>query len=507
MDEKKIEKNFYIQKVSEESGRSYEDVEKEMLETRKVLGVKFQEFYNYHLWEKSITQKQIFARKIIRVRNKRNESLDIISTALDIPRKEVRNVMKAVNAKGIFTMHVNTYANFELFRYTDEELESVLHKFARRRDLKKSLREKIKAIDAGTCTYEEVEAELQELYDFYREMMSERMYRKIWDKLSISRPDLIEDKAYLKEVLIDIEVTKFLLEFSVAEYVSFHFVGTTFQQKREFLCDMERMKVILSMNDPAYFDYLDDKYQTYSLLKKYYRRKMLLVTSKEDYNKFKWFCFGKKAIVIKPYSESMGRGIRPVYLNGRKGLKKKFNALCKELDSFIVEDLIRPHETIRALNPDSVNTVRVITYFDGEKTIIHDTFMKVGKKGSFVDNGGAGGIFVSVNPETGMFKSDGCDEDGVVYPTHPDTGVRFQGYQLPDWQQARKLAMKLSTKVPGINYIGWDFTYTQKGKWVIVEGNAKTQFFGQQCTTGVGLRKSVMETVGYDPVTETRKTK
>lgn len=182
--------------------------------------------------------------------------------------------------------------------------------------------------------------------------------------------------------------------------------------------------------------------------------------------------------------------------------KKLFRGLRKEYDSFIVEELIQAHDTIRALNPDSVNTVRVITYFDGEKTIIHDTFMKVGKKGSFVDNGGAGGIFVSVNPETGVFKSAGCDENGIVYEKHPDTGITFNGYQLPDWQQARALAMELSTQVPGLNYIGWDFTYTKKKKWVIVEGNAKTQFFGQQCTTGVGLRKNVIETIQYKPEEE-----
>jgi len=197
----------------------------------------------------------------------------------------------------------------------------------------------------------------------------------------------------------------------------------------------------------------------------------------------------------------MGRGIKPI--EPKRGKKElQFKELLDEYGSFIVEELIQPHDAIRTLNPDSVNTVRVITYFDGEKTIIHDTFMKVGKKGSFVDNGGAGGIFVSVDPITGKFKSNGCDENGVIYETHPDTGVPFIGYQLPDWEQARALGMELSTKVPGLKYIGWDFTYTKKKKWIIVEGNAKTQFFGQQCTTGVGMRKNFIETVNYVPAEE-----
>ncbi|MBR3786073.1 MAG: hypothetical protein IKJ77_06695 [Firmicutes bacterium] len=505
MENKTKGKIDYIQLVSEKANREYADVEAEMIETRDTCGVTFREFYRYQLWEHSMTQKQIISRKILRVRNRKSESTRIVAEALGIPKKDVKNVIKQINDKGIFLMDVNIYAVFELFRYKEEELDEVLHKFARRKELRASLQEKFVAIDAGDLTYADLEEEVEELYDFYREMMPESLYNTLWEKLSYSRPDLAEDKEQQREALVDMAVTKYLLQFSEAEYVSFHFVGKTIEEKREFLSDVERMRIIKTLNRWDCFDHLDDKFLTYSRLKKYYRRKALFVTSKEDYDKFKWFCLGKKTVVIKPYSESMGRGIRPLQLKGKKSRKKQFEKLCAEYDSFIVEDLIKPHETIRALNPDSVNTVRVVTYFDGRKTIIHDTFMKVGKKGSFVDNGGAGGIFVSVNPETGTFKSAGCDENGVVYETHPDTGIRFNGYQLPDWKQARKLAMKLSTKVPGINYIGWDFTYTEKGKWIIVEGNAKTQFFGQQCTTGVGLRKSVMETLHYDPVTGTSK--
>ena len=45
------------------------------------------------------------------------------------------------------------------------------------------------------------------------------------------------------------------------------------EEKDAFVRDVERMNYILSVNDAACFDYLDDKYQTYSLLKKYYIHK------------------------------------------------------------------------------------------------------------------------------------------------------------------------------------------------------------------------------------------
>lgn len=123
--------------------------------------------------------------------------------------------------------------------------------------------------------------------------------------------------------------------------------------------------------------------------------------------------------------------------------------------------------------------------------------MKVGQKGSFIDNGGAGGILVSVDPETGVLNSDGCDEVGVIYKKHPYTQVAFDGYQLPDWEKAIALGHELADKVPGLKYIGWDITYTADNEWVVVEGNAKTQFFGQQCTIDKGVRKEFLEAVNY----------
>ena len=97
----------------------------------------------------------------------------------------------------------------------------------------------------------------------------------------------------------------------------------------------------------------------------------------------------------------------PVSIDKSTDFKKLLDDLLNEYNEFVVEELIKPHRKIKKLNPDSVNTVRFTTYLDGDNVIVHDTFMKVGQKGSFVDNGGAGGIFVHVDPLTGRFDTNG----------------------------------------------------------------------------------------------------
>ena len=493
------QKADYIKEISEITSRPYSDVEKEITDFLKDNDVTVREYYQNSLWELSLPQRYLEANRIIRRRNRRNGHFADVANALEITKKEVRAKLKALNEKGIFKMTIQNYANYELYRYDENEIDDVLHLFARRLELKRSIRAKLKEVYAGQLTYSDLDDEVNELYSIFERLMPESLYDKFAQKLAPSRPDILADEQQRRSVLLDMAVTKFMLGFGDAEYVSFHFAGKTLEEKCAFITDSERMKVIESINDPACFDYLDDKFQAYSRLKDYYDRKMIFISSDDNFGDFKEFCRRKKKIVIKPYCDSMGRGIKPVDLKWGTDVAAVFAELRKEYGSFIAEELIKPHKTIKTLNPDSVNTVRIITYFDGEKTIIHDTFMKVGKQGSFVDNGGAGGIFVHVNPETGVFDTPGCDETGVVYETHPDTGVRFVGYALPAWEQARALAMELSTKVPGLCYIGWDFTYTKKGQWIVVEGNAKTQFFGQQCTTNIGKRKDFIETVNYRP--------
>ena len=492
-------KTDYILKVSEESSRSYDEVKLEMLNLKKALGITYKEFYKHKLWTKSATQRSIKARYILRSREREKLNYEKVTAALGITAKEVRDRIREINRKGIYVMNLLNYANFEVYRYEGVELDAVLELFARRKALRASLDKKLMVIDEGGLTYDALDEEVKELYEITERLMPESMHQMLAERVLISRPDLASDPEKLRAVVIDMNVSRYWLGFTYPEYVSFHFVDRTLADKHSFISDKERMQVIKTLNDENQFDLLDDKSRTYSILKKYYGRKMLKVTSAGDFRKFRWFCFRKKTIVVKPFFDSMGRGIKPVSLKSGKTVREIFKELRKDYRQFIVEDLIIPHEDIRKLNPDSVNTVRVITYFDGEKSIIHSTFMKVGKAGSFVDNGGAGGIFVCIDPETGIMTTSGCDENGVRYVTHPDTGVQFEGYQLPNWEDLRSLGLKLSTKLPGLSYIGWDMTCTRKGKWVIVEGNGKTQFFGQQCTTGVGKRKDFFDTVNYKP--------
>ena len=141
-------------------------------------------------------------------------------------------------------------------------------------------------------------------------------------------------------------------------------------------------------------------------------------------------------------------------------------------------------------NDSSVNTVRCITLKTKNDMLVPYCFMRTGRSGAFVDNGGAGGLFVGIDPETGVLGTDGVDERGVRYNAHPDSGLRFQGYQLPDWSKMISTCKEMAMQIPTVRMIGWDMAYTDKG-WIVIEGNGLTEVIGPQCTWLRGIRKDI----------------
>lgn len=491
-------KKDYIKLVSDKLKCDYDTAKRMMDRAKNTLGVTYSEYYKNGMFELSTTQQTVEARRIIVRRNNKKKRYNKIADATGLTRVEIRRKIKEINERSAIEITLIMYAKYEVFRYEDDALNTFLDLLAIRNRIRDNLLEDFKKIDAGELTYADINDKIAEFYDIIEKLMPEALFDELIEMILISYPEWSSNADKCRKAAIDMEATRVLLPFSLSEYVSFHFAEKTIKEKRTFISDKERLEVLNTINNPDDFDALDNKSFAYEQLHAYYGRDAITVSSIDDYPAFKVFCRKHRKLVVKPPCDTMGHGIRVIDVPQIFELKKLFTNLLEEFGIVFIEELIIAHESIYKLNPDSVNTVRVTTYHNGTKSIVHDSFMKVGQKGSFVDNGGSGGIFVHVDPKTGMLDTNGCDENGVIYETHPYTKVRFDGYQLPDWDKALTLGLELADKVPGLNYIGWDLTYTKDCKWIIVEGNAKTQFLGQQCTTDVGVREDFLKTVGYN---------
>lgn len=154
------------------------------------------------------------------------------------------------------------------------------------------------------------------------------------------------------------------------------------------------------------------------------------------------------------------------------------------LDEFIVQ-----HPEMSALYPDAVNTVRLITFLDGEGRVhLLAAVLRIGN-GDVIDNFASGGMFTMLDDE-GVALYPGVDKNSNVYREHPATGTPIVGFQVPQYDRVLDLVASLARRTPEAPYVGWDIAITANGP-VVIEGNHNSSVF-QPKPSASGVRTGLL---------------
>lgn len=301
-----------------------------------------------------------------------------------------------------------------------------------------------------------------------------------------------------KEMLqTDMIFCRFAYGFIPSEYLTYCMEGRTMEERQTFISEKDHICFSFMMNDIFEWQLFNDKMKTYQRFQPYYHREVISVNAKADFHRFQEFANKHPVFVKKNVFESCGHSIEKIDLQqDSRTLQELFDSFIASGKTILEECVMQAPET-EVFNASSVNTIRCITFYTKHGVIAPYCFMKVGRKGSFVDNGGSGGILVGIDEKTGVLNSDGIDEMRNVYKVHPDSGVAFKGYQLPEFNKMIQICIEMSAQIPKVKYIGWDMAYTKDKQWVVIEGNGLSQFFGPQSTMQRGIKKEV-ETIMQD---------
>ena len=274
------------------------------------------------------------------------------------------------------------------------------------------------------------------------------------------------------------------------EYDLYRFGDKSEAERREYLTDAERDRICRKVNSRSGERTVADKWKTYQRLKPFYRRQVIL--PKDDASRQAVIALGEREgrLVAKPANQCGGRGVELLQARTRE----EWAHLLAQHNGYLFEQCIHQDEATARWNADSVNTVRINTFRRDNEVDFFTSFIRTGRKGTFVDNGAQGGIFASIDEATGRVITDGYDEHGNVFLSHPDSGTRYQGEQLPRWEELLTLARNMALAMDGMTYIGWDMALTPDG-WEPVEAN-RGEFVAQQVTLGRGIRGEFMKRCG-----------
>lgn len=174
-----------------------------------------------------------------------------------------------------------------------------------------------------------------------------------------------------------------------------------------------------------------------------------------------------------------------------KGRVLSFEYLQKSyVKNFIIQNYILQDSFFAQFNPSSVNTVRIFTYrsvVTGEVIVLHN-ILRIGKKGSIVDNQAMGGISIKIN-DNSLLNDYAIDKYGNKYSEH--NGIVFSQIKtkVPKLEDMRNLAKCLAFKNIYSRLMGFDFCLSKDGQIKLIEINnqfAEINFFQMNSSTLFG---------------------
>lgn len=163
---------------------------------------------------------------------------------------------------------------------------------------------------------------------------------------------------------------------------------------------------------------------------------------------------------------------------------------------FIFQRKIIQHQEMNRLNPNAVNTIRIVTINDGTNTYLFAAILRIGtKKSGCADNTSAGGIALGIHKDGSLFEF-GMQKPqfGTLVSVHPDTGVVFKDFKIPYYEDAVKLVCQAHTFFYNVRSIGWDVAISELGP-VIIEGNDNWEITSIQAIYG-GKKKELINIMG-----------
>ena len=291
----------------------------------------------------------------------------------------------------------------------------------------------------------------------------------------------------LNHIRSDMLFCNFGYGFTPNEYFVYRLENKSPELRKEFISSRLRMTYRCKMNNLLHAGLFGDKSKTYNYFKPYFHRDAIAIERKNDFSVFSAFIKKHPVFVKKEVFEAQGRSVELIDINNCGMTERELFEKLIRIGKHICEEKLVQTPELSAFNESSVNTVRAITFNTKHGVQVPYCTIRTGRPGSFVDNGGAGGIQAAVDFETGKIYTDAFDELGGVYQTHPASGMIFKGYQFTEWGQFKKIITELANIVPDIRFIGWDMAHTKDG-WTVVEGNENCYVIAKQMIIDKGMR-------------------
>lgn len=243
---------------------------------------------------------------------------------------------------------------------------------------------------------------------------------------------------------------------------------------------------------PKVYCYIKDKSPLY------FNSMFSIHTTRSANEQLKAFFSNNMDAFAKPSDGQLGQGIFSLRIENGKafadGKEISMDDLIQRVVSadYLIQERIYQHPDMAAFCPSCINSIRLQTVMDMDGNVHpFGAGVRMGRMGSSVDNWAKGGVFVGIDMENGRLMDIGFlkPKYGTSVKEHPDTKIKFSGYQIPFYKEAEEMAARLHKYLYRCHSVGWDIAITENGP-MFIEGNGWWEISLIQAVHG-GLKKQV----------------
>ena len=288
-----------------------------------------------------------------------------------------------------------------------------------------------------------------------------------------------ENKNFLK-LVVDTGYCVFRYGFCLSDYLNYKLYNKKKKERKQYVSTRTENKFYETVSPSAYKQRYTVKPNFLEDFKEYTKRDFI-VPKEGEYDKFLKFLDEHDVFMSKPYDGLGGADVKREYTKDITNKKEYFENAIK--NRIFLEELVIQHPEMNKLCEKSVNTMRIMTFNDHGKSRIIWMGLRVGNGINAIDNFHAKGMAVNIDVSTGKLVGNAIDKDLNEYTEHPVTHVKFDGFQIPCFKEAKEMVLKASLESDKILVVGWDVAISDKGP-VIIEGNRRPGFDIVQVLSG-----------------------
>ncbi len=141
--------------------------------------------------------------------------------------------------------------------------------------------------------------------------------------------------------------------------------------------------------------------------------------------------------------------------------------------NMIIQEVVQQSDYISMFNSSSINTLRLSVYrsVSDNECYVTGAIMRIGGKGSVVDNAHAGGCFVGIHPD-GSFCHEVCNQYGQQQSTFNDIDFT-NNYQYPNWYEVIEFAKSVGKHVLHHRLLALDIVLDKDNHPHLIEFNVE----------------------------------